>query len=92
MFANVKHAVGLMVSTSGATNAGQWQPLHLTIQNSRSYGVVQVNGLTAPNVSKVGDREMATHGTTSGGLHVSYATSQLGIAISRMNLYVQFED
>lgn len=89
---NVKYAVGLHVSTAGATNAGQWQPLQMSMINSRSFGDVRVNGLTAPNVSKIGDREMATYGTTSGSLVGSYATSQLGIAISRMVMYVQFED
>jgi hypothetical protein len=90
--ANVKYALGLQHSTAGVTNGGQWQPLHMSMMNSRSFGAVKVNGVTGPNVSRVGDRELATYGTTSGGLHASYATSQLGIAISRMVWFVQFED
>lgn len=89
---NVKYAAALLVLSGGVTNAGGWQPLHLSIQNSRSHGVMKPSGVTAPNVSRVGDREMATYGTQTASLLGSYATSQLGIAISRMNLYVQFED
>jgi hypothetical protein len=92
MFANNKYALGLRVSTAGSTQAGQIQFLQMSMMNSRTMGRILPTTFSSGNVSVIGDFEMGTHGTTSSSLHVSYATSQLGIALSRMVQYVQFED
>lgn len=92
MFASNKYALGLRVSSAGSTQAGQLQFLQLSMMNSRTMGRLYPNTFSSGNVSVIGDREMGTFSATSGSLPVSYATSQLGIAVSRMVQYVQFED
>jgi hypothetical protein len=94
MVPNVKHAVGLRMSTATTvgTSPMNFAPLHLTMMNSRSFGRVFVNTTQATNTTVIGDREMGIYNTTSASLVNSYATSQMGVAISRANLYVQFED
>jgi hypothetical protein len=94
MLPNVKHAVGIRMSTATTvgTSPMNFAPLHLTLMNSRSFGRLFVSGSQATNTTVIGDREMGIYNTTSASLVNSYATSQLGIAISRANLYIQFED
>jgi hypothetical protein len=94
MSANVKYAVGIRMSTATTvgTSPMNFAPLHLTQMNSRSFGRVFVSTSQATNTTVIGDREMGIYNTTSASLVNSYATSQMGIAISRANLYIQFED
>ena len=91
LYPNRNYALGLVVRHGGATQAGSWQPLVLTMMNSRSMGRVALSGVqNYTGVTVIGDRECGTRGTAS--LPATLAKSDLGIAVSRAVLYVQFED
>lgn len=89
---NVKYALGLRMSsaTTIATGPWAWAPLAMSVQTSNQ-GRIYVSTTNAVSNNVIGDREMGVYQTTTTAMPNSYATSNLAIAVSRQNLYIQFE-
>lgn len=86
---DMMYALGVLISTDTSNNVNvmRFAPLVMTVMNSTTNGVIAPGTHTIPSSTVIGPQEMGIYGTTTGSLVNSYATSQLGVAVSRQILY-----